>query len=664
MNEYRVYYDDLGEFTVKVNNLCQSWRTQLNNIEMQILDFMKAGAIEGDSAEAMRRYIWEVHYTTIQSLKTLVNNFDTKIQGYYLDYCKLDEGDGSKYGQRYTTFVASELRKGGSVEKRLYGLINEADDIRTNISNVYKEISNYTENSHSIPSNNDLRRSLNYAIKKATDSDSLVSSIERMHFYDLKNIDVIITSLTTFINRQLSYKRIPVVSYRPGEIHQICDTQQLMISVENCNKDTIAFVSSGRGKKVSELLADRQKLIEQEEKDSRQWANWVSTGVTVLAAATVIVASATGVGVVGVVVIGAVSGSISGATSCVTDHYYEEGNLDDLDYSKLAKETIIGGISGAASGYTAAVGFAAKAGGVALTTADKVVIAMTEESAKTLTNMSIDTGSAIGYELNRLITGDETGVQRQYETFWKDTNDGVKNIILKPAKACVGGIIEEDFKWTAEKKKAENELNHLITGKNTDARKGVIKKGLEAGAKKFVKTAATETTDQAITITHSAATGKYSNQNGSKELEKDLRKGWSKVAGKSSGAFISGITSSVTTEKIDSVRQTYIKKPAKVVNDTINNTVSSVTEKMGITTANNTINAMSNDEERESISLRKLWDDTLQGGRSLVKDAADSTISKVGDHINKEYRTKELENRHKGMLYEEIRDNYIYEEIN
>lgn len=664
MNNYKVYYDDLGDFADKADKLCIDWWTRLDNIDKQLSKFMDTTAIEGDTAEAMKLYIKQVHQPTVMSLKSLVNGFNTKSKGYYLDYCKLDKGDGSKYGKRYTTFVASELKKNGSVEKRLKGIITETDNIRDELSKIYGSISTLTERYHTVPNNSNLKKSLNYAIKKATNSDSLITSMEGVHSYDFVHIDPIISSLKKLINTQLSNKRTPVVSYHSGEIHQMCDTQQLIISVENCNKDTKEFVDSGREQEASALLAERKKLIEKEEQDSRAWVKWISTGVTVVATATVIVASATGVGVVGVVVIGAIAGSISGATSCVTDHYYEEGSLDNLDYNKLVKDTIVGGIAGAASGYTSAVGFATKAGGVALTTTDKVVLALTEESAKTLTNVSIDTGAIIGYEINRLITGDDTGVQRQYDTIQKDTNEGVKNMILKPTKEYIGGIIEEDFKWEADKKKVENELNHLITGESTTTKKNAIEKGLEAGAKKFVKTAATETAGQAITITHNAVTGKYSNENGSKELKNDLRKGWVKVAGKSTGAMVSGTTSSITNEKVDSIKHTFIKEPVKVVNDTFNNSVSSVTEKIGTTTANNTINAMSNVEERESISLRELWSDTLQGGRSLVKSVVDSAVSEAGDRIDEAHRTREREEAHKGMLYEEIRDGYIYEEIN
>lgn len=664
MSEYRVYYDDLGEFASKVDTLCNGWDNQLTEVNNQILELMASDAIEGESAETIKRYMWQVHHATVKLLKTLVKNFNIKSKEYYLDYCELDSGDGSKYGQRYTTFVSSEIKKGGSVEKRLNGIISDTKDIRADISKIYKKVSNITEKNHSIPDDSKISKYLKDAEKKATDLDSFIQHTEHIHSYDFKDIDVMLAQISNIIEHQLSASRTHAISYHNGEIHQMCDTQQLILSAENCENAIVAFESSEKGKKASALLQERQKLIEQEEKDNRKWVKWVSTGVSVVATATVIVASATGVGVVGVVIIGAVTGTISGATSCVSDQYYEEGNLNNLDYNELLKDSVVGGIGGAIGGYTAAVGFAAKAGGVALTTTDRVVVALTEESAKTVTKLSVDTGAVIGYEVNRLITGDDSGIQKQYDTLQKDTNEGVKNILVKPIKAYVSGVIEEDFKWDTEKKKVESELDHLFTGKDTNVKKSVIKKGLEAGEKQFVNTAATETADQAITMTYNSVTGKYSGTNGSEELGKDMRKGWSKISGKSTSAFISGTTSSVTNEKINSIKHTYIKEPAKVVNDTFNNTGSKVSEKVITMTANNTINAMSKVDERESITLKELWSDTLQDGRSLVKSAADSASKKAGDYANEEYRKEVMENTHKGMNYEEIRDNYLYEEFN
>ena len=165
-------------------------------------------------------------------------------------------------------------------------------------------------------------------------------------------------------------------------------------------------------------------------------------------------------------------------------------------------------------------------------------------------------------------------------------------------------------------------------------------------------------------MTYNSITGKYSGTNGSEELGKDMRKGWSKISGKSTSALISGTTSSVTNEKINSIKHTYIKEPSRVANDTLNNTGSKVSEKIITMTANNTINAMSKVDERESITLKELWSDTLQDGRSLVKSAADSASKKAGDYANEEYRKEVMENTHKGMNYEEIRENYLYEEFN
>ena len=105
MSEYRVYYDDLGEFASKVDTLCNGWENQLTEVNNQILELMASDAIEGESAETIKRYMWQVHHATVKLLKTLVKNFNTKAKEYYLDYCELDSGDGSKYGQRYTTFV-------------------------------------------------------------------------------------------------------------------------------------------------------------------------------------------------------------------------------------------------------------------------------------------------------------------------------------------------------------------------------------------------------------------------------------------------------------------------------------------------------------------------------------------------------------------------------
>lgn len=675
MSMYKVYYDDLEVFLEASYNQCDQWIKLLENCENSIKDFRRSESFKGQSAYKIKKYYKEVHLTLINYLKLIAGQYKTIIGAYVADYYSLDAGDGSKRGQRYTTMASDELKKGGRIDKRLTELKTKARDIRKEILGIDREIDSLV--SETIPDTVTVSTYLDKAIKMATDTDSLISYYEYIHKNDFKDLDELIQSSRRILNAYSNQGRTLAVSYQPGDVFTCYDVQQTLISCKNCVASIEAFEKSDVGKRAADIAYGRKVRIHEEEKESRQWAKWVSAGVKVAGTAAIIVGAASGVGLVGVAVIGAVSGTISGATSCLTDEYIETGDATkDLDSFEFVKDMAVGGIAGAFAGYAAG---AAVSPSVTMTTFDKIVGGVTEASTASAVSFAVDGSAALYYS----ISGDTDKLQEAADRFNEDVKDAPVDILKKGFSEAVSGEFDEAYE------------HGLITSKWADS-KSIIKQNVAKGGKKFVKKASTESMDGLVETVSNVVQGKYvvkksDTSGGSLQtsltsgadknveyvwnenaLTKDLEDKYSTVIGKSATSFTSGFLFSVVDSKIENIKATdkkngvgeigrvtitgesanrVFKAPdatsvSKVLKGTISSAVDKVEEAVVTREVKNAVSG-----ENIHLTPEEIWDDALGQGRVILEKGADESAKKFTTYndaaesakIEREARKKEAE---------------------
>lgn len=604
-----VYYDDLESIGSKIATLCDEWEQQLKNIYDAIADFRNSDAIEGKSAVAMKAYLIQVHYPLLTSLIPLVKSLKTNIARYSAEYYNLDHGDGTNNGQRYTTIVASELEKKGAVDGRISRILNNVSSTNKRVFDIYMDVYDLLDKHPRFKEGDELYKALGNAAKIATNLNSLVVYTEGIHTHDFKSIDFLINQCNSIIEGQLGPKRVHAVNYVSGSTKQIIDTQAMLITAQECNIEAENYFNSEEGKAAAEILYGRDARIHEEEKANRRWTKWIATGTAVVVFGAVTIATAGGVGVVGVTVIGAVTGGVSGMTSCLVDNYIETGSpIENLNLGKLVKETTVGAIGGAFTGYTSATAVTSVLKG-----ADKVfdsfMIATTEGAMKEGAKITYDVGECIGGSLTGIITGDYSVLQSKLEQLNEDTRDSFKNIMADGVSAYVGEKVE----W----KLTDGASKGLFKVKSSFATSSsVFKKGIAEGEKKLIKTSAKESAKQTTTILSDLISGKYLNPENS--ILKDVQKSHSEIVAKTGSAFISGTSDSIIDAKTEGIKpatkRILIKNAGKKGIDTIVDTAEKVA-------SHYTHNLVS----REQQDFSQLWDGELDQGRkpaeSFVKNA-------------------------------------------
>ena len=626
MSYYKVYYDDLESFQEASYKQCDKWVQTLEGCRDSIKEFRKSDSFKGSTKKSgaykIKNYYKEVHLTLIDYLIQISQGYKAKIGSYVADYYTLDTGDGSKHGRRYTTMVSEELKKGGKIDKKLTKTKTQAQEIRKDIARIHREIDSLV--SERLPDPTGISSYLDDAIKRATNTDLMISAhIEKIHQHDFKDINPLIQSTRNLLNAY--QERSMAMSYQPGEAFTHFDVQQTLICSQNCAADIEKFEKSDAGKLAAEIAYGRAARIHEEEKDSRQWANWVSTGAKVVGGVAIVVAAASGVGLVGVAVVGAVGGSISGATSCLTDQYIETGDaLQDLDYFKLVKDTALGGITGAFSGYT--IGVAATSS-ITLSTFDKVVTGVTEESLKSAVSFTIDGAEALYYGVESQFTKDKSKLEKVRDQFFKDVNDAPKEIIKKGATSFISGKLDDAYD------------NKLITESWSDS-KSIVKKGLNKGGKKFVEKSSTQFANEAIDLASNAAQGKYTtiekmsedgkiqttpdSQSKTPTFVEDLAEGYGRIVGKSVNAFGGGAFSSVGGAKIEKIKDSHTKSVVQMTDKIITSSSSKVGEAIMSREATNIVT-----KDHKHLSGEEIWKDSLDGGRVIFENGVDEIAKEV-----------------------------------
>lgn len=345
MRYSKVYYDDIWAVESKTSSLCCDWVKQLSSLYKDIESLSQSQAIKGAGAESIKNYLSEVHPVIVSFLNTICQTYMARVLLYYNGYTtQVDSGD------RYTTIVRHEICDWGKIPDELRKLERRVTDASNNANRVARDIANLV--SLPRPNQDALLDSLSSSRKKAMSLDEKVLNYEQAHANDFSEIDSIIDELNKLINSQLSNKRNPLASYKSGSIAKMCDLQKLVVNGSECSVIVTDFENSEDYEEVVANAFNRDVIIHEEEKESREWVRWVAIGVSVVASVALVVVTAGAASPLVCAGVGAAGGILSAAADNFADNYVETGSLtEDMDWADLAKDCVIGGVTGAISGY-------------------------------------------------------------------------------------------------------------------------------------------------------------------------------------------------------------------------------------------------------------------------------------------------------------------------
>ena len=350
---YTVYYDDIWAVDSEANKICAKWKEDLSDLSEKVDKLIDTDSLRGLGANNIKTFFSEVHKTFIGSLLTAVVTYSTKLAQYFYGYVnEVDAGDKNQYGYRYNTIVSTEVSETGSIKRKLGNMIKRTDDLKTNANNIVKAVSDLVPNNIYLSSDKNLALSLKVVINMAVGQSTTVENYESQHLNDLDEVKSILKELSSILASQASFKRKPITAYKSGGIGKMCNLSSLYYNTVKCANDTMEISKTAEYQEAMNLAFDRDNAIHEEEKKSREWVKWVATGVAVVGSVTLIVVTAGTATPLVCAGVGAAVGVTSAAASGLADQYYEHGDLTtDMDWSKFGKDCLVGGVTGAVTGY-------------------------------------------------------------------------------------------------------------------------------------------------------------------------------------------------------------------------------------------------------------------------------------------------------------------------
>ncbi len=356
MGYSRVYYHSIYDITTEASSLGQKWTEKLSKISEKVNAFSgDKYSFQGTAAQNTKDYMSEVHGFLLMSLLEICAAYSAKALTYYSGYySKVDSGQGMEsFKTLHTTIVHDEVKSGGSVEKKLKKIRSKAEDVNS----AALRVSNSVRDLVSLPSPKltELQEAVRVTAQIAKDLDSRVDSYEGSRKGDFTNLDRLISAADQLIRTQLSQSRRPVVAYQSGQITQMCNFQDMWVSLQAVDNEYSLITQDPEFEVAIQLASMKEEYQKQEDQESRKWVKWAKIGIAVIATAALIVCTA-GVGLAATVVIGGVIGAVEYGSYAALDAYYEDGSIDREDWSKIGREALVGGVKGMVSGYFGKVG--------------------------------------------------------------------------------------------------------------------------------------------------------------------------------------------------------------------------------------------------------------------------------------------------------------------
>ncbi len=509
--------------------------------------------------------------------------------------------------------VTISLYTGLRIQSNLNNILRTAEQVVSDANSVKGSISDLVS-IVSYPKTYNLYEQINAAKTKAQTVHNNAIAYESSRTNDFSEIDRLISQALSIINAQLGKSRIPVVAYQQGSIGSMCDMNQIRVDLQATEEKVKSITENGYFEEDATLSINRESLIDEEGKASREWVQWVAVGFSVAGAIALTVVTAGTAGPLVCAGVGALVGAVTVATSEIADNYVENGTLfKGMDWSEFGKNVLVGAVGGAVSGYLGAISQGSaikqpiKKGMTALANT------LAEEGAKGITATVWETGETI-YEVGVAIVDGKPGneivsvLNEGLGEVSGEISNTYKNMAVEGAKSFVGGTISGKFD---------------IDTSDKGVWKKIGEKTAESAAEEFAGGMVETVWDVGEAVLDSDSSTTVTSA-----LKDGIKKTTSSVISKSASSVVSVFGEDVV-DKIDN-------RVGKVIGETVNDTIAETTENVVEGVTGRTIDYVYGDEKDAGKILGDIWEDDLKSGRAIAEEAGKSLGKNISDEVHKD----------------------------
>lgn len=606
---YRVYYEEMISFVHQVNELCNKWMECLQSVSNSEQNLQNTKYAKGQLADKMKQYLDEVHYQTLlPGLMNAVQALNVTLGAYFGGYLEnVDGGNGSnsKTGNYcYNTFLADELEDQGIVSNRFTSMMIRAEDYHDTVTRIRNSVSDLVSLT---PSRGEaFVEAIDKARQLALLTDQKVRSYEANHAGDLDNFDALVAELRCVIAKQLSNKRVPVMSYTGGAVVTMCDYSKLH-EAENAVHDDMQKMESAYIKGVN-AFSEMQAYKDYEAYEAREKeAKWVKIGVGIVAGIGMVALTVCTGGVAAVVGC-AFIGGVAGAIKSTADVYVEKGSgtsfwgnitsgdfyskWDAKDILSVSVGTLKGGVEGAFFALSAGNGMGSVLQQPIKKAMKKTALTAGETALTSFLDMGKDVGIAIidkkpGKEIRSIICNDGLGL--------------VKNTMVSSAGAFASSYLDGLSNVEIGEQKYLKKLgNNVVSSFGKTTIEHVISTGFDLTG--------------AVLDNDSSTTARSVLREGFNEYKKEMAK---EIVGD-----VVDTTFGQIDKKID-----------------IENKVGKYSKQAGIGMVKNMTNSFTDNVvvqyfDNDDVDLGKALDETVDEGRGILKGAGDSVKETLKDNLD------------------------------
>lgn len=605
MSYKKIYYDEIWESAFESTKKCNDWLSDFQRLSKRINDFIETDSYKGQAAANMKAYLEQVHGLLIAVIGTVVQSYEVNMIDYYRGYRDVvDSGDQSEYGLRYTTIVNEEVNETGPIQTNLNNIARIAEQVVVDVNSVKSSISDIVS-IVSCPKTYNLYEGIKAAKSTAQTVHENAISYEESRKNDFVEIDSLISQALSIITAQLGERRMPIIEYQNGAIGNLCDINQISLDLEAASTKMEALISSDSFAEVQGLIFNREALMEEEERASREWANWITVGIALAGAIalTVVTAGAASPGMC--IVIGATTGAVTSGSKVLVNNYIEN---KEFDWKEFGKACVVGAAGGAVSGYFGAISkgsvimqpikrAAIAAGQTVIKETAEGVAGITWEAGETLWEI----GDAIsdGKPGTNVLSALDAGVSEMFD----ETANMFEDIAVEGTKSFVGEVASGAFDADTFNKGSLRKIGEKVIENGTEeVAGGIIKTSIYIG--------------EAWLDNDSSTTMESAIARGSKETFQDL-----------AGSMASAVVSEGVFDGVDDINSKGGKVLGKIIRDTSADTAEDIAK--GV--SGRFIDYAYGDEKDASKILGDIWEEDLNNGYKIAENAAKATGENVTD---------------------------------
>ncbi len=132
-NEYKIKYESIEEFRRMASGNIARWEEQLSEIEGSLNRLLNMETFQGESADAIRAYIQEVHITLISAIRQCLREYSIRLLMYQSEYYKIDSDKGACLPEKEISDIGKHLQKQEEFllerDESIRGILDEISDI-------------------------------------------------------------------------------------------------------------------------------------------------------------------------------------------------------------------------------------------------------------------------------------------------------------------------------------------------------------------------------------------------------------------------------------------------------------------------------------------------------------------------------------------------------